>query len=592
MAVLFCVCATAMHAAHKPEDDPLKTLKKDHPRLLMTDERLRELKEQHKSDHILQGYVRDVLRAADRDLTASPLKYEIPDGLRLLAVSRACLDRTLRLGLAWRWTGERKYADQAIANLLAVCDFKDWNPRHFLDTAEMSCAVGIGYDWLYSAMDSKTRKTVREGLIRLGMKAPPGWGISAENNWNMVCNGGLIVGALAIADTDPEYAQLIIPRAIKNLPKATKYIAPDGAWNEGPGYWQYATDFLAFGIASMDSALGKDFGLGDTPALDKTGWFPIYTAGPSGHFMCFADAGFQKVNDPKSKGRGTMPVLFWLARKFNNPEFSAAEAEVVEIHHAQARHVIWYCPPTKSKSRQLDRQFRGSVPIVTMRSDWNDPQALWVGVKGGFNKVNHGHLDLGNFELEAQGVRWALDLGSDNYNLPGYWDGKEGGQRWHVWRLSSESHNVLIISGRGQLVNGVVPVTSFSAGATSIDLTSAYADRASKVSRTVELNKARTTVTITDEVKLSAAAEVIWGMSTDAEVAPQARGKALLKRNGRELRMTIVEPAGASFEVIDVPEPEPPLKSLKGIRRLQVRCRFPAHKDARIAIRFEPSAKD
>ena len=588
LVAVLMLCGLALRATAAPEDDPLKTLKKEHPRLLLTDGRLKELKKLHKADPALQRYVADALNQADRDLKAPALKHEMPDGLRLLGVSRACLDRTLRLGLAWRWTGDRKYADQAIANLLAVCEFKDWNPRHFLDTAEMSAAVGIGYDWLYAAMDVKTRETVRQGLIRLGLQAPPGWGITAQNNWNMVCNGGLIVGSLAIAETDPEYARLIIPRAVKNLPIASTYYAPDGAWNEGPGYWQYATEYLAYAIAALDSALGNDFGLGATPGLDRSGWFPIYTAGPSGHFLCFADAGMQKINDPKSQGRGPMPVLFWLARKYRNPEFSAAENEVVKRLGARAMHVVWYDPPEPPQPRQLDRQFRGSVPVVTMRSAWNDPLALWIGVKGGFNRVNHGHLDLGNFELEAQGIRWALDPGSDNYNLPGYWDGKEGGHRWAYWRLNSESHNVLLIGGRGQRVAGVAPISAFSAGRAEVDLTSAYADRASRVVRTVTLNPARTAATITDDVTLTAAAEVTWGMSTDAIVTVQPDGSALLQRNGRSLRSVVAEPAGAAFQAVEIPEPAPPAKSLKGIRRLQVRCQFPAGKQEKIAIRFEP----
>ncbi len=85
----------------------------------------------------------------------------------------------------------------------------------------------------------------------------------------------------------------------------------------------------------------------------------------------------------------------------------------------------------------LDIMFWGSVPLVFMRSTWSDRNALWCGVNGGYNQVSHGHLDLGTFELEVLGIRWAIDIGADNYNLPGYWDGREGGGRWKEV-LSSE----------------------------------------------------------------------------------------------------------------------------------------------------------
>ena len=59
-----------------------------------------------------------------------------------------------------------------------------------------------------------------------------------------------------------------------------------------------------------------------------------------------------------------------------------------------------------------------------MRSDWLDPSAMFVGIKAGTNRVNHSHLDLGTFVLDALGQRWAVDLGGDNYNLPGYFGNK------------------------------------------------------------------------------------------------------------------------------------------------------------------------
>ena len=80
-----------------------------------------------------------------------------------------------------------------------------------------------------------------------------------------------------------------------------------------------------------------------------------------------------------------------------------------------------------------------------MRSSWEDPLATWCGVKAGFDKVPHGHIDLGNFEFETDGIRWAIDLGKDDYNLPGY-------------RLKSESHKIPLIAGKGQLVEGVAKV--------------------------------------------------------------------------------------------------------------------------------------
>ena len=111
-------------------------------------------------------------------------------------------------------------------------------------------------------------------------------------------------------------------------------------------------------------------------------------------------------------------------------------------------------PSDQTWERDLDRYFAGPVPVALLRSAWNDPEALWIGIKAGFNQVPHGHLDLGNFELDALGVRWAVDLGADDYNMPGYWDSRDGGRRWTYYRLNSQSHNVCTLDGQDQLATG------------------------------------------------------------------------------------------------------------------------------------------
>lgn len=550
--------------------DVLDSLVPGHPRLLMKATDLIALKNRHGRDTDLQRIVSQVLVDADRQIGKPALEHVIPDGKRLLATSRDCLNRTLALGFAFRWTDDPKYARAGISNLLAVCAFKDWNPRHFLDTAEMSCAVGIGYDWFYPVLTEIQRSTIRQGLIKHGLTANPG-GISAENNWNQVCNGGLVVGALAIAETDPQYARLIIPRAVKNMPTANRHYAPDGAWMEGPGYWEYATMYLAFALAAMDSSLGENFGLDAGKGLDHAGYFPIYMAGPSGNPLCYADAHLPRPEKPgakKSMARYNYPCLFWLARKYHNTDFSDALHSVLADQGAKPLEVVWYVPPTKkAPKRDLDRYFEGLVPLLSMRSAWDDPDALWCGVKAGMSPVSHGHLDLGNFELESGGVRFAADLGSDDYNMPGYF----GVQRYSYYRLKSESHNVPLIAGKGQLLNGVAKVlevrTNCANPSITIDLTEVYRDRADKVVRTVAMVDNRKAIQVNDSFELKQAGEILWGMMTDADITINADGSATLTRAGQKLSARVLAPDKGRFAVESV-EQKPPENENKGFRRL------------------------
>jgi hypothetical protein len=356
-----------------------------------------------------------------------------------------------------------------------------------------------------------------------------------------------------------------------------KNYAPDGAWMEGPAYWQYATSYVTFMCAALQSSLGHDFGISKTPGLDLAAYFPLYTTGPSGFFLCFADAGKPRFNEGR-KGihlRSPIPCLFWLARTYRNADYSDAEHDAIATQKAEVLHAIWYQPPSgRAGSRTFDRFFDGSVPVMTMRGSWHDPSTLWCGVKAGFNAVNHGHLDLGNFELESGGVRWAIDMGSDDYNLPSYF----GSKRWTYYRMVSESHNVPLIAGKGQLLDGVAKVlevhTNVASPGISIDLTHAYRDRAEQVVRTVSMDASRRKIQVRDQFKLAAPMELVWGMTTDAEIMITPGGHAVLTRNGKEFQAQILAPKGAGFSS-ESAEQKPPQNANKGIRRLLIKVKAP-----------------
>ena len=591
--------------------------KKPHPRLILTDNRLKELKELMKHDEFLKKCYRDVIKQADECCNLPLLKYRLPDSFRLLPVSRECLRRVYILGLAWRLTGKKKYAEKLKENLLTVCAFKDWNPPHFLDTAEMTHAVGIGYDWLYHYLDAQSREKIRAGLIKNGLK--PGvsqyrgngsWQVTNQFNWNLVCNSGLVVGALAVIDTDPKYADVIITGAVRFMPNALSTYAPDGAWPEGPGYWKYATDYAVYALSAMNTALGTDFGLSRMKGLSQTGFFPIYMTGPTGLYFNFADAG-------EEERRKQIPSLFWLAGRYDMPRIAQAEREMISRYGSTPQDFIWYVPARgKLPALPLDKYFRGPVEVAMFRNAWDDPNALFVAVKAGFNQVNHGHLDLGTFVLDALGVRWVRDLGCEDYNLPGYWAKGPRSKRWTYYRLTSLAHNIPVINGRNQDVYAETKIIKFKStpkkGFAILDLTSAYKGYAKKMLRGVAIIDNRQAVLIQDEFQLEKPCDITWGITTDAKITVD-KNKATLTIADKKMTVEVFTPTGATLTIksaeqkphrhssqphmgyrptftiftIKSAEQKPPLKPNKGVKRLEIH--LGKQKDnVRIAVIFIP----
>jgi hypothetical protein len=350
-----------------------------------------------------------------------------------------------------------------------------------------------------------------------------------------------------------------------------KHFDADGGWDEGPGYWGYTMEYTSFYLAALQSALGTMEGLEKTPGLAEAGMFRIAFSGPTGRAFNFADAG---------DGVGSSPAMFWLARTFDRPVYAWHERQVMR---ANAFDLLWFTPAgqgPKESGLPLVKRFRG-IDVVFFRSAWEDPKALWVGFKGGDNKANHSHLDLGSFVLEALGERWAVDLGSDDYNLPGYF----GDKRWTYFRLNTQSHNTLLIDGANQDPKAKAPLVAFEAKGTSgravADLSAGY-PKAKSVLRGMAMLDA-STVVIEDEVEAAEPVEVQWQMLTRAE-AKLGGSRAALEEKGKTLYLAILEPKGAVFEVTGA-NPPPPEKQQPDVHKLVVRLPEKV-KSVRIVVLF------
>src|ERR1041385_7144617 len=155
--------------ARAEDKDVLSTLRKGHPRLLVLDEDLARLKPVLQSDPLAKQWFAKLKSEADKTLDA-PLVQRVLIGPRLLQVSRTVVNRVSLLAGMYRITGDRRYADRARAEMNAAANFVDWHPPHFLDVAEMTNAMAIGYDWLYAELTPQERKLFKTAIVEKGLK--------------------------------------------------------------------------------------------------------------------------------------------------------------------------------------------------------------------------------------------------------------------------------------------------------------------------------------------------------------------------------------------------------------------------------------
>lgn len=297
-------------------------LRKSQPRLIFNSKSERNLRKKLKKDPVVKNMYRAIQLNA-KEILPKPFLERIKTGKRLLSISREMLYRINMLGMVYRLDRGPIILERINGEVLAVCSFSDWNPSHYLDVAEMAMAVAFALDWTAGALPESTIEIAKTALIEKGImpsydeKENMDW-INGTNNWNQVCNGGMIAASIAIAEKDPELAVKTISRALSGMPHALVEYGPDGVYPEGSTYWSYGTSFSVVTATIFETAFGTDFGLVDYPGFKESAIFRVLMNAPSGWYYNFADCG-----DKRSEN-GDL-TLAWFATKTGNSTFFERE---------------------------------------------------------------------------------------------------------------------------------------------------------------------------------------------------------------------------------------------------------------------------
>ncbi|TDH28977.1 DUF4962 domain-containing protein [Segetibacter sp. 3557_3] len=573
-----------------------------HPRILMLAGEEQAIKKNASNDKTWTGLHKAIIAECDSMLLRPPVE-RIQIGRRLLDKSREALRRLFFLSYAYRLTREQQYAQRAEQEMLAISAFRDWNPSHFLDVAEMTMAMAIGYDWLYDQLQATSRSTIREAIVKKGiepsLESKNGSFLRAEHNWNQVCNAGMAYGALAVYEDHPELAKQVINRAIETIVLPMKDYAPDGAYPEGYGYWGYGTSFNVMFINAIEKAYGNDFGLSDQPGFLKTAGFLENMTGPSHNPFNYSDAG--------SRG-GLHPAMFWFASKLKDPSLLWVERSQL-MNNKFSAHVkdrllpaimLWGAGSNMNRitaPKQLMWVGQGKNPVALMRTSWTDPNAIYVAMKGGSVSVNHAHMDIGSFIMEANGVRWAMDFGMQEYETLEsrgiqLFGRTQDAQRWTVFRYTNLVHNTLTLNNQHQRVTGHAPITGSSAKPlfmnATVDMTEVYKGAIAKAVRGVGILNQKA-VLVRDEVEtLHEETTLRWTMLTPATVKITGSNRAELTKDGKSLLLEVQEPATVTMKTWSTDPPHDYDAPNPGTTLVGFEVKLPANSKSNISVLLVP----
>lgn len=440
------------------------------------------------------------------------------------------------LAFAYQITREQKYAEAAYRCILLLGKYEHWGSNHFLNCADTASPVSLAIDWTYHAFDDEPEKRdemarilYEKGLymgyiVKLGR---PQDGIhpdskidnynyyGTKNNWNTVCNAGMILSALTLFEYD-EYrkaAATVTGAGLDSLVNCLLQYAPDGAYIESPGYWYYGTYTYMILLSALESTAGTTYGYQDTVGLHESYYFAQHITSPSGRYWNYHDSSRAVMN---------RDFFYCASRLWKDPNLAAFRDEDLGTDGIGTLFdILFYTPElseAQGESASLDYYMKG-IETVTMRSAWSGDDYTFTGLHAGANIATHGDHDSGNFYLEMGGMLWFGDAGAEDYNVGDYW-GTE--RRYQYYRKSQEAHNTIIIRS-SELPYGQAHNTEYQKHATITDfvtekngsyavadMTVQYGSTCTSGKRGLLFTNSRRTVILQDEITFSSPTSLTW----------------------------------------------------------------------------------
>ncbi len=533
--------------------------------------------------------------------------YDVAGGRSNVAGRTARLEE---MAFAYQITRDERLLYCAYDMAIELGKWEHWGPGHFLNCADGAQPFSTFLDWTYNGYvelyeagnekyDVKNLERIlyekgvlegvlsTKGLFTKHQSPPVGTGGSIyphrDNNWNAVCTAGMVSSALAILGSDLTYdysiihgnaeyqingsvsdwSAWLISSNIKTLmTNGMAQYAPEGAYIESPGYWDYGTNNFFELCSAIKSAAGTDYGMMDCWGIDRTCYFAVHTESSDFRTFNYHDGGMGQQNSG---------YFMFVADHFADENLAKVRMAHLSGGKSPTLADLFYYPMGELTDSVMEYDyFCKQLDLYCARSSW-DKGALYVGMMGGINKLGHGQIDAGSFVYHNAGTVWLVDIGTENYNSAGFW-GESTRYRYYV--MKPEGNNTItLVSDPLNVPYGqdlYATATMIASGSNehgsfvALNMTSTLKGNATNWTRGMMLTNDRKTTIIQDEIYFEGVQEAYWFahvrygsgyLKTDGmgvTLSGNKRVAYLRDTNGNVLRMRIESArSDLKFEIMD-----------------------------------------
>lgn len=345
-------------------------------------------------------------------------------------------------GLAFRLTGDRRFAVQAASILLQYADrylsypIRDKDNRlnarsgarvgaQTLDEAIWLIPMAWAYDLLAGSdvLSADQRAHIEKDLLRACVETIQR-NDAGVSNWQSWHNAG--IGAVAFALQDSRLIEEVINGKSGFRFQMKNSVLGEGFWYEGAwGYHFYALDAL-MQLAEMAARNGVDL-YGEEPNLRNLFLAPMR--------LLFADGSLPAFNDSGNVSLFSYGRIYEAAyARYGDPLMAA----VAGRQNRGRNSLLWGAPELPRTSLQgLSSEIFPEAGYAVLRGPSSDHT---VSMKFGPHGGGHGHYDKLGLISFAHGGILAVDPGTQSYAAPTH----------ETWDKLTVAHNTVVIDERTQ----------------------------------------------------------------------------------------------------------------------------------------------
>lgn len=329
------------------------------------------------------------------------------------------------------------------------------------------------------------------------------------SNWIPWCCSNSFGAAVYVLKKDPDRLAKLTWKMFSAVDKFIGVYMPDGACDEGPGYWTHSVAEMYQFMEQVNcrtEGLYNDFF--KQPKIRRMGEFIADLNLTGNYFMNYADAQIKM----QSLNYG---MLYAFGDSINSDLMKSFSMKFAEINRdvppdtglMTVLYLFRY--PFKTDLSSYSHGSYAFYPdrqlFIARENAKNPEKGFIVSIKGGHNDEGHNHNDIGHFSIFANGKPLIVDVGAGTYTRKTF-----SHERYSIWWIGGMGHNTAAVNGNIQLQGREysAAVRQVKTGGDSpditLDLSKVLPDKAGikEYLRTLKLDRKKSSVTITDTITM------------------------------------------------------------------------------------------